>query len=158
MLSAYRALDLSDDGALVCGQILADLGVDVIQVEPPGGAAARRIGPFAGGVEDPEGSLFWWAYARGKRGIVLDLDSEAGREEFRDLARNADFVIESFAPGELERRGLGYRALAALNPTLVMVSITPFGQRGPTAAWAATDLTLIAAGGPLALAQWPWCP
>jgi crotonobetainyl-CoA:carnitine CoA-transferase CaiB-like acyl-CoA transferase len=65
MLSPYRVLDLSDDGALVCGQILADLGADVIQIEPPGGAAARRRGPFAGGAEDPERSLFWWSYARG---------------------------------------------------------------------------------------------
>ena len=80
MLEQIRVIDLSDGGALLCGQILADLGADVIQVEPPGGAGARRLGPFAGGVADPECSLFWWAYARGKRGIVIDFDSEACRE------------------------------------------------------------------------------
>jgi crotonobetainyl-CoA:carnitine CoA-transferase CaiB-like acyl-CoA transferase len=151
MLSPYRVLDLSDDGALLCGQILADLGADVIQIEPPGGARARRLGPFAGGVEDPERSLYWWAYARNKRGLALDLDTEAGRSELRELVRSADVLIESFAPGQLAQRGLAYADLAALNPALVMVSVTPFGQTGPKAGWAATDLTLLAAGGPLAL-------
>src|SRR5262245_11176992 len=131
--------------------MLADLGADVIQVEPPGGAAARRRGPFAGGVADSERSLFWWAYARNKRGVVLDLDEEAGREELLALARSSDFLIESFAPGEMERRGLGFARLAEENPALIVVSITPYGQDGPKAGWAATDLTLLAAGGPLSL-------
>ena len=76
MLAHVRVLDLSDGGALLCGQILADLGADVIQIEPPGGAAARRLGPFAGGRARPERSLSWWAYARDKRSLVLDLDSD----------------------------------------------------------------------------------
>ena len=151
MLSPYRVIDLCDDGALLCGQILADLGADVIQLEPPGGAAARRRGPFAGGAADPERSLFWWAYARGKRGAVVDLESAAGRDALRALVRGADLLIESFAPGELARRGLGYAELAALNPALIVVSITPFGQTGPRAGWAATDLTLMASSGALAL-------
>jgi crotonobetainyl-CoA:carnitine CoA-transferase CaiB-like acyl-CoA transferase len=144
-------LDLSDGGALICGQILADLGADVIQIEPPGGAAARRLGPHAGGTADPERSLFWWSYARGKRGLVLDLDSEAGRRRLCELAQGADVLIESAAPGELARRGLGYAELGALNPALVVVSITPFGKDGPRAHEAATDLTVLAAAGPLAL-------
>jgi crotonobetainyl-CoA:carnitine CoA-transferase CaiB-like acyl-CoA transferase len=151
VLGHLRVLDLSDGGALLCGQILADLGADVIQVEPPGGAAARRLGPFAGGVADPERSLFWWSYARGKRGLVLDLDAEAGRRELRDLARGADVLIESFAPGWLAARGLGWAELAQQSPALIGVSITPFGQDGPKAAHAATDLTVLAAAGPLAL-------
>jgi crotonobetainyl-CoA:carnitine CoA-transferase CaiB-like acyl-CoA transferase len=151
VLGHLRVLDLSDGGALLCGQILADLGADVIQVEPPGGAAARRLGPFAGGVADPERSLFWWSYARGKRGLVLDLDAAGGRRELRDLVRGADVLIESFAPGWLAARGLGPAALAALNPALVAVSVTPFGQHGPKAGYAASDLTVLAAAGPLAL-------
>jgi crotonobetainyl-CoA:carnitine CoA-transferase CaiB-like acyl-CoA transferase len=151
VLDHLRVLDLSDRGALLCGQILADLGADVIQIEPPGGAAARRLGPFAGGAADPERSLFWWSYARGKRGLVLDLEAEAGRRELRDLARGADVLIESFAPGWLAARGLGWAALAQENPALVGVSITPFGQDGPKAAHAASDLTVLAAAGPLAL-------
>jgi crotonobetainyl-CoA:carnitine CoA-transferase CaiB-like acyl-CoA transferase len=123
----------------------------VIQIEPPSGAAARRLGPFAGGAADPERSLLWWAYARGKRGLVLDLDAEAGRRELRDLVRGADVLIESFAPGWLAARGLGPADLAAANPALVAVSITPFGLDGPKAAYAASDLSVLAAAGPLAL-------
>jgi crotonobetainyl-CoA:carnitine CoA-transferase CaiB-like acyl-CoA transferase len=151
MLSHIRVLDLSDGGALLCGQILADLGADVIQIEPPGGAAARWVGPWAGGQTGAERSLFWWSYARGKRGLVLDLDSEAGRRELRELVKSADVLIESAAPGALSERELGYHALAALNPELVVVSITPFGLDGPRAKEAATDLTVLAAAGPLAL-------
>jgi crotonobetainyl-CoA:carnitine CoA-transferase CaiB-like acyl-CoA transferase len=151
VLGHIRVLDLSDGGALVCGQILADLGADVIQIEPPGGAGARRLGPFAGTAPDPERSLFWWSYARGKRGLVLDLDAEAGRRELRELVQRADVLIESFAPGALAERGLGPAELAALNPALVAVSITPFGQDGPKAAYAASDLTVLGAAGPLAL-------
>ena len=151
MLGHIRVLDLSDGGALLCGQIFADLGADVIQIEPPGGAGARRLGPYAGGAADSERSLFWWSYARGKRGLVLDLDGEAGRSELRELAESADVLIESAPPGALAARGVGYDALAALNPALVVVSITPFGQDGPRAHEAATDLTVLAAAGPLAL-------
>src|SRR5438552_6061265 len=83
MLSPYRVLDLTDERGLLCGQILADLGADVVAVEPPGGSSARRIGPFAGDTPAPERSLFWWAYARNKRGITLDFDKEAGRDRLR---------------------------------------------------------------------------
>ncbi|MDP9237011.1 MAG: CoA transferase [Chloroflexota bacterium] len=151
MLSPYRVLDLTDERGLLCGQILADLGADVIAVEPPGGSSARRIGPFAGDEPDPERSLHWWAYARNKRGITLDLDTDDGREKLRQLVAGADFLIESAAPGEMAARGLGYDDLAAVNPALVYVSITPFGQDGPKAHYAATDLTVLAAGGVLVM-------
>ena len=151
MLSPYRVLDLSDERGLLCGQILADLGADVIAVEPPGGSSARRIGPFAGDVPGPERSLHWWAYARNKRGITLDLDTDDGRESLRRLVAGADFLIESAPPGEMAARGLGYADLAAINPALVYVSITPFGQDGPKARYAATDLTILAAGGVLVM-------
>lgn len=185
MLGPYRVLDLTHNGGMFCGQLLADLGADVIAVEPPGGCAARHSGPFrteaaadyaatfrpaawldragprrpeaapaaaagraAGGGED---SLSWWAYSRDKRSVVLDLEDAAGREAFRQLVRTADFLLESFAPGYLDGLGLGYAALAALNPRLVLVSITPFGQQGPKARWAASELTVLAASGVLLL-------
>ena len=151
MLQHIRVLDLCDGEALLCGQILADLGADVILVEPPVGASARRRGPFAGGAPDPERSLLFWAYARGRRSLVVDRESEAGRRELRELARGADVLLESGAPGELARHGLGHAELAAENPGLVFVSITPFGQDGPRAHQPATDLTVLAAAGPLAL-------
>jgi crotonobetainyl-CoA:carnitine CoA-transferase CaiB-like acyl-CoA transferase len=158
MLKPYRVLDLTNNGALLCGQILADLGADVIAVEPPRGSAARRIGPFLeaqgsqpGEPAEPARSLFWWAFSRNKRSVTLDLEAESGRDRFRRLVQTADFVIESFAPRYLERLGIGYATLSALNPRLVMVSITPFGQQGPKANWAATELTALAASGVLLL-------
>jgi crotonobetainyl-CoA:carnitine CoA-transferase CaiB-like acyl-CoA transferase len=154
-LSPYRVLDLTDERGLACGHFLGALGADVIQVEPPGGSSARRVGPFAGGVADAERSLLWWAYARHKRGIVLDLDADSDRARLLDLVRGADFFIESAAPGELERRGLGYERLAAINPALVYVSITPFGPDGPKAHWAATDLVVQASAGAMILSGHP---
>nr|MCS5637493.1 CoA transferase [Myxococcota bacterium] len=147
MLSPYRVLDFSDEGGLLCGQILADLGAEVIRVEPPGGSSARRIGPFADERDDGEASLHWWAYARNTRSIVLDVDADADREALLRLVRGADFLIESDTPGRMEARGLGYADLSASNPGLVYVSITPFGQTGPKAQWLATDLVAMAAGG-----------
>jgi crotonobetainyl-CoA:carnitine CoA-transferase CaiB-like acyl-CoA transferase len=148
MLSPYRVLDLTNARGLLCGQILADLGADVIAVEPPGGSSARRLGPFAGDVVDAEHSLVWWAYARNKRGITLDLERDEGRDVFRRLAATAHFVIESDDPGAMAARGLGPDAL---DPSLVHVSITPWGQTGPKARWLDGDLVLLAAGGPLVL-------
>ena len=151
MLGPYRVLDLTNQRGLLCGQILADLGADVIQIEPPGGSPARRLGPFAGDVVDSERSLFWWAYARNKRGITLNLDHDGGRAILRRLVAPAHFVIESENPGTLAQRGCGYADLAAINPALVYVSITPFGQDGPKANYADSDLVILAAGGPLIL-------
>ena len=147
MLSPYRVIDLACDRGASCGQMLADLGADVIAVEPPDGAAARREGPFLGDRAGPERSLAWWATSRGKRSIALDLALPADRAVLRRLVAGADFLIESEPPGRLEALGFGDAALEALNPALVHVAITPFGRDGPKAAWAATDLTLVAASG-----------
>ena len=151
MLSSYRVLDLSDQRGMLCGQILADLGADVIQIEPPGGSPARRLAPFYEDVADLERSLVWWSYARGKRSIVLDLDDPAGRDTFRRLVTTADILIESAQPGLMARRELAYEDLAAARPELIYVSITPFGQDGPKARWAAGDLPVLAASGALIL-------
>src|SRR5690606_36840184 len=147
MLAPYRVLDLTDERGLLCGKILADLGADVIQVEPPGGNSARRIAPFHRDEPGLERSLFWWAYAANKRSITLDLASADGRALFEQLAGSAHFVIESGRPGELAALGLGYERLAALNPELIVVSITPFGQTGPYATWLASDLVGMGMGG-----------
>lgn len=152
MLSPYRVLDLSDERGLLAGQILADLGADVILVEPPGGSPARGIAPFAGDQPGADRSLFWWAYARNRRGVTCDIDTPAGQDLIRRLAATADFVIESDTPGAMAARGLGYDDLRAINDQLIYVSISAFGQDGPKVAYQATDLTLMAAGGPLILA------
>ncbi len=151
MLSPYRVLDLTNERGLLCGQILGDLGADVIKVEPPGGSPAREIGPFYEDEPHPDRSLYWWAYNRNKRAITLDIDAAEGRDLLRRLVEGAHFFVESGMPGFLAARGLGYEDLAAINPGLVYVSITPFGQDGPKAGYAESDLIIIAAGGPLML-------
>ncbi|HEX2276485.1 MAG TPA: CoA transferase, partial [Candidatus Tectomicrobia bacterium] len=107
LLSPYRVLDLTDEHGILCGKILADLGADVIQVEPPGGSSARRVGPFYHDDAHPERSLFWWSYAANKRSITLNLTSGDGRALLRRLVPSAHFLIESFPPGHMERLGLG---------------------------------------------------
>jgi crotonobetainyl-CoA:carnitine CoA-transferase CaiB-like acyl-CoA transferase len=140
LLSPYRVLDLTDERGILGGKILADLGADVIQIEPPGGSSARRIGPFYHDEPHPERSLFWWSYAANKRSITLNIVSSDGRALLRRMVPSAHFLIESFPPGHMERLGLGYDALAAINPALIVVSVTPFGQDGPYAHYHASDL------------------
>jgi len=146
-LAPYRVLDLTTEPAWLTGRLLADLGADVIKVEPPGGDPGRRRGPFFHDEIDPENCLRWWFQNRGKRGITLDLDTEDGRSILRRLAADADVVIESFAPGWADERGIGYAALSAINPRLVYTAVTPFGQTGPYAGFQGTDLVLAATGG-----------
>ena len=147
LLSPYRVVDLTDERGILCGKILADLGADVIQVEPPGGSSARRIGPFYHDQAEAERSLFWWSYAANKRSITLNLASSDGRALLKRLVQTADFLVESFSPGHLERLGLGFNTLAAINPRLIVVSVTPFGQDGPYAHYKAADLTGVGMAG-----------
>jgi crotonobetainyl-CoA:carnitine CoA-transferase CaiB-like acyl-CoA transferase len=151
MLSPFRVLDLTTERGLLCGQILGDLGADVIKVEPPGGSRARRIGPFYENVCHPDRSIYWWAYNRNKRSITLNIETSQGQEILRRLITGAHFLIESNDPGHLAKRALGYEDLSVLNPALVCVSITPFGQDGPKARYADSDLVILAAGGALYL-------
>ena len=147
MLGPYRVLDLTDEKGVLCGKLLGDLGADVIKVERPMGDPARRIGPFYRDEPDPEKSLFWFAYNNNKRGVTLDIETADGREIFRRLVDNADFVIESFPPGYMDDLGLGYPVLEKLNPRVIMVSITPFGQTGPFKDYKAPDIVAWAMGG-----------
>ena len=149
MLEGYRALDLTDDKGFLCGKILAELGVDVIKVEKPGGDPSRKVGPFWRDKEDPEKSLYWFAYNSSKRGITLDLETEDGKNLFRDLVKTADFVIESFDPGEMEKLGFGYPELCKIKKDIILTSITPFGQTGPYSPYKAMDLTLMGMSGVL---------
>jgi crotonobetainyl-CoA:carnitine CoA-transferase CaiB-like acyl-CoA transferase len=145
MLGAYRVLDLTDDRGHLAAFVLAGLGADVILVEPPEGSPARRRGPFAGGTDDPEHSLTFWAWNRGKRSVVLDLTTAEGAADLQRLAADADVVFESGAvPVDLA-------GLRAANPRLVTVSISAFGSTGPKADWPATDLTALASGCQLAI-------
>lgn len=151
MLRGCRVLDLTTERGFLCGQILGDLGAEVIKIEPPGGSPARRLTPFFNDETHPDRSIYWCAYNRNKRSITLNLATEKGRAIFHRLAMDAHFLIESDPPGELARIGMSYRDLSLDNPSLVYVSITPFGQDGPKAGYADSDLVILAAGGPLIL-------
>jgi crotonobetainyl-CoA:carnitine CoA-transferase CaiB-like acyl-CoA transferase len=107
--------------------------------------------PFFADEPGPERSVYWWAYNRNKRGITLNLETAVGRDLFRQLVKSADILIESDNPGHLAAAGLGYSDLSAINPALVYVSITPFGQDGPKASYADSDLIVMAASGVLIL-------
>ena len=150
MLSPYRVLDLTDEKGLLCGKILGDLGADVIKIERPGGDPARSIGPFYHDEPDPEKSLFWFALNTSKRGITLNIETADGQKIFKKLVKNADFVIESFPPGYLDKLGLDYKALEKINPGVILVSITPFGQTGPYKDYKTSDIVAWALGGYLA--------
>ncbi|MGE0597825.1 MAG: CaiB/BaiF CoA transferase family protein [Dehalococcoidia bacterium] len=147
MLSPYRVLDLTTNSSAICGALFADLGADVIAIEPLDGSPLRQQGPFRHDEPDLEHSLTWWAYSRNKRSLALNITTSEGKAELLALAATADFLIESFRPGYLDDLGLGYEALKAKNPALIVVSITPFGQEGPHANWAASDLTVWASSG-----------
>ncbi len=154
-LSGLRILDLSNYRGQFCGRLLADMGADVIKVEPPGGDEARTIGPFVDDVAHRDRSLFFWFYNLNKRSITLDLRHPRGAELLLQLARGADLVIESFAPGTMDAIGLGWAALHAANPALILLSIAPFGQFGPYRDFDADDTMLAALGGMLYVNGWP---
>ncbi|MFT7597921.1 MAG: crotonobetainyl-CoA:carnitine CoA-transferase CaiB-like acyl-CoA transferase [Acidimicrobiales bacterium] len=144
MLSPYRVLDLSDERGHLCGQMLAALGAEVIAIEPPSGSRARHIGPFIDGIDDGEHSLTHFSYNRGKKSVVLNFDLLEERERLFHLIAASDVLIESDRPGRMAELGLGYEQVAEEFPHLVYVSISAFGQTGPKAHWAATDLTVMA--------------
>jgi formyl-CoA transferase len=131
-----------------CGKLLADFGADVIKIEKPGrGDEARHVGPFKGDIPNAEASGTFLYLNTNKRSITLDIESEEGRVALRALLREADVLIEDKRPGELARLGLGYEELHALNPNLVVTSITPFGQTGPYRDYSASHLNLYHASG-----------
>ena len=147
MLSKYRALDLTGEEGFLCGRLLADLGVDVIKIEPTGGDPARRLGPFYHDEPDPERNLHWWAYNAGKKSVTLDLTTERDRKAFLQLVTVSDIVVESYPPGRMAELGLSHDELSWLNPGIITVSITGFGQSGPYARHECTDIVCMAASG-----------
>ena len=153
-----RVLDLADEQGHYCTKLLADLGADVIKVEPPGGHPTRRIGPFLHNHPHPEKSLFFAYYNTNKRSITLNLACTTGQDLFRRLASRTDIVVETFAPGYLKALGLDYAVLQELNPRLILTSITPFGQTGPHSHYHGADIVGLASGGLMYLTGDPDTP
>jgi benzylsuccinate CoA-transferase BbsE subunit len=147
MLNNCRALDLTDEKGFLCGKILADLGADVIKIERPEGDLSRKMGNFWHDIPDPEKSLYWFAYNSNKRGITLNIETADGREIFKKLVKTADFVIESFTPGYMDKLGIGYSNMNKLNKGIIWASITPFGQEGPYHEYKDSDIVVMGMSG-----------
>ena len=157
-LSGYRALDLAGPMGVYCGKLLADMGADVIKVEPPGGDPMREIGPFIDGRPGPDRSLYWLHFNTNKRSVTLDVNTPEGAATLRRLALASDVLLETGPPGYLDSLGLGYASLATDAPGLVYASITPFGQTGPYRNFKASDLVGFAMGGYMYVTGWPDTP
>lgn len=146
MLEHLRVLDLTDERGLLCGRLLADLGADVVQVEPALGSTARSVPPL---VRDTGESMYWATYAAGKRGIAADLEDDDEVAVIRRLAGVADVVVTSWSRELLLRLGLDPATLRRERPELVYTVISAFGWNGPKSHYADCDLVVWAAGGPL---------
>ncbi len=142
-LAGVRVLELGGEQADYAGLLCAGLGASVVKVEPPEGSPGRRLGPFYKGAEDPERSLYFWGYNRGKRSVVLDLADADGRSRLDGLLSDADVLIDATPVGELTELGLD----PAAHPALVHARLTPFGEDGPWAGFATSDLVSLALGG-----------
>jgi crotonobetainyl-CoA:carnitine CoA-transferase CaiB-like acyl-CoA transferase len=154
-LNGLRVLDLAGPIGLYCTKQLAEMGADVVKIEPPGGDPTRNIGPFVHGEINPEKSLYFFYYNTNKRSITLNLETEKGREIFKKLVKSADIVVETYHPGYLEKLGLGYDNLRTINRGLIMTSITGFGQNGPYCDYQWSDLVGLAMGGIMILSGFP---
>ncbi len=154
-LDGYRVLDLTTPLGHPCGKILGEMGADVIKIEPPSGDAGRSRSPF---YKDPSGndhSLFWISYNTNKRAVTLNLESAEGRAILTRMAKEADFLLESYPPGYMDSLGLGFNQLSAQNPKLIYTAITPFGQSGPYRDFRGGDLEIMALSGLMSLTGYP---
>src|SRR4051794_8538717 len=125
-LADLTVVELADERGEYLGKLLAGNGADVVKVEPPGGSATRRIGPFVDDKADPEGSLYFWHYNLGKRSLVLDPASAAGQDTLQRLIAKADVLVDSDPERNRTLLGLDYEQLRERNPRLIIVAITPF--------------------------------
>jgi len=148
LLGNIRVLDLGQGvSGPFCARLLADQGAEVIKLEPPAGDPARRMGPFAGDQPHDEKSIPFLYLNTNKRSITLDLASAAGRSLLPALVAWADVLVENFEPRQRASLGLDDASLCAINPRLVVTSISSFGSSGPYSDWKATDLITSAVSG-----------
>ncbi|MEX0800167.1 MAG: CoA transferase [Dehalococcoidia bacterium] len=151
-LGDIRVIDLAGEIGQYCVKLLADLGADVIKIEPPGGDPVRGLPPFHHDEPGETSSLYWLNLNTNRRSVTLDIESPEGRELFEKLVATADVVVETFEPGYLDGLGLGYEGLAAIKPDVILTSITGFGQTGPHSHYRAPDIVGVAMSGVMWLA------
>lgn len=154
-LDGLRVVEFTDALGSYCGRLLADLGAEVIKVEPPTGGQERHTPPFFHGVESPDTSIAFWVHNTSKKSVVLDLETPEGRAQAKKLALTADVVLEDNPPGWMAERGLGFEQLQAEKPSLVYTAMSGFGETGPHAGWAYSDIIGQAMGGLMTLAGDP---
>src|SRR5438094_6522077 len=157
-LAHLRVVEVADLRGALAGRILADLGADVIKVEPPCLDAGRLRPPFAGNVAAPDRSLAFLYRNAGKRGALIDLHDAGGWRRFCDLCAHADILIENLGPDEQHAHGLAPVEVAERHPHLVQVAIADFGLSGPRAGWRAEALPALAASGALYASGFPDLP
>jgi len=153
MLSGFTVVELAGLPGQLCGRILADLGTDVIKVEPPGGDPVRRMSPF-----HREESVRFAYLNSGKKSVVFDLDRQAGRDQLHDLIGGADILLVAPGSDSVEHLGVPLELLADRHDRLVIVSITGFGRSGPFADYLYTDIVALAMGGLMAVSGSPELP
>ncbi len=157
-LSDLRVLDLAGEIGVYATKLLADLGADVIRIEPPDGPAGgsadplRNVGPFYHDEPSPERSLYFFNLNTNKRSVTLNIAKPEGRALFEKLVATADLVVETFEPGYLDALGLGYAGLSKIKPDIILTSVTGFGQDGPHAHYRACDIVGVAMSGMMTLA------
>ncbi len=157
-LAGVRVLDLAGESGVFAGRQLGELGADVVRIESPQPDAVRSRAPFLGGQPGAERSLYHLHFNANKRSVTLDLGSGEGVERLRRLAASADMLIETAAPGAFDALGAGYEVLHTLNPALIYVTVTPFGQDGPHREYRGNDLIAVAASGLMYLNGFPEDP
>jgi crotonobetainyl-CoA:carnitine CoA-transferase CaiB-like acyl-CoA transferase len=152
-LAGYRVLEVTQAVAgPVVGTVFADLGAEVLRCELPGqGDMTRWIDPFLDDSRDPNAACWHMSVNRGKRAVTLDIRTAEGQAIFRDLAREADVLVENFTPGSMQALGLDYPAIRAVNPAIVYVSVSGFGQWGPLHAMRGVDTVAQAMSGMMSM-------
>ena len=147
-LAGVRVLEFTEmASASFCARLLGDAGADVVKVESPAGDPHRQYGPFPDGQPDPDWSGMFLYLNANKRGMTLDLAESRQKAAFEDLVSKADMLVVGGQSAEINRQGLRHEALQHLNPSLIVVAITPFGLSGPNSAFVGDELTAVASGG-----------
>lgn len=149
-LAGIRVIELANERINYAGKLFADMGADVILVEPPNGDPSRGYPPFLDNKQGPNRSLYWWHYHTNKRGVVIDLDDNNGLQQLKSLINTADILLEAEPRTRLETLGADYKDLAKTNTGLIHIAVTTYGRKNPKSDLPATDLTIMAASGP------PW--
>jgi len=149
-LSGLKVVEVANDlGGEFTSLLLAQMGAEVVKLEPPEGSPTRRVGPFAKGHQGPDASLNFWFYNSNKKSVTADLAAPAGKATLAGLLADADIFVCTLQPAALKAAGLDLAALSDAHPRLIVLSVTAFGLTGPWADYKSSDLVALAAGGPL---------